>query len=183
MENKVIQLPERIENMLDYVGLADKYRPVQITTLLIGEAPPPNGKNYFYLPEPLKQYRSVKYNQSLPATIFNHYFKECPVSFVRYIELLEKLKAAGIFLIDLYDLPLQVRGNRDNQEIVIKEIEFLNTKLESRRIFIEQEKMVFLLARNGYDYHLKKNFPRAKRYRWIDFRMNPVPLVDNKASL
>ena len=33
--------------LLNYIELADKYRPLEIKTLLIGEAPPPSVKNIF----------------------------------------------------------------------------------------------------------------------------------------
>lgn len=60
--------------MINYSLEIEKYRPKVIKTLLIGEAPPLNGKTFFYLPKQINFMNSIENNTSLPATIFNCYF-------------------------------------------------------------------------------------------------------------
>ena len=89
---------------IEYFNQSEKFRPIKINTLLVGEAPPPNGKSYFYVP------KTGLREESLPATIFNHYFGEIPKTKERYKVLLEKLRDdLGIFLIDIYEKPIRIR--------------------------------------------------------------------------
>ena len=67
-------MAQRKQMPIDYISEAEKYRPDTIKTLLVGEAPPPNGQTYFYLPRELKNSGTIRNDRSLPATIFCHYF-------------------------------------------------------------------------------------------------------------
>ena len=95
--------------MIDYQKESVKYRPRVVRTLLIGEAPPANGKSYFYVPCPMKIGLSIENDRSLPATIFHHYFQERPTNIETYVTFLRRLQEAGIFLIDICDDPIRVQ--------------------------------------------------------------------------
>ncbi|MEN6411918.1 MAG: hypothetical protein ABFC84_04010 [Veillonellales bacterium] len=157
---------------LNYVELSEKYRPTRINTLLIGEAPPPCGTKYFYLPQKLKSNISIREDRSLPATIFWHYFQRRPQDEQEYTVLLDRLKNAGIFLVDILDEPIKIRGNRENEAKLVAEIPNLKNKLENRKIIISEEKMIFLLARNTYKKIIKKYFKSASLIPWIEYRLN-----------
>ena len=92
-----------MDYQIDYRRLSEDFKPDAIKVLLIGEAPPPNGKSYFYtIPE---KYPTIKYSieddTSLPATIFNHYFGRRPLNEKEYEKFLCLLKEKGVFLIDI----------------------------------------------------------------------------------
>ncbi len=55
----------------------------------------------------------IEQDRSLPATIFHHYFLQRPQSQEDYTALLAKLKDAGIFLVDILDEPIKIRGNKE----------------------------------------------------------------------
>ena len=77
---------------IDYLAASEKYRPEVIEILLVGEAPPPSGKAYFYVPTTLRRAKSIRDNRTLPATIFHHYFQKLPVTEDEYAALLWRLK-------------------------------------------------------------------------------------------
>jgi len=83
--------------VIDYFAQSEKYRPEVIETLLVGEAPPPNGTRYFYLPARLRRAKSIRDNRSLPATIFHHYFSELPDDEEQYANFLLRLKKQRVF--------------------------------------------------------------------------------------
>ena len=119
--------------MINYFEISGKYRPSKIKTLLIGEAPPPSGKKYFYLPDAI-QNRSRAENASLPATIFYHYFDIVPSDVVEYERFLRKLQNMGIFLIDIIDEPLKIRDRNSNNGINEDNLKYLisqNSKIEN----------------------------------------------------
>jgi len=160
---------------INYFKQSEKYRPNKITVLLVGEAPPPSQKTYFYLPAEMNSNRNIKNYSSLPATIFYHYFQEIPSTEQEYENLLIKLENKGIFLIDILDRPLQIRDwhtglNKKNYKILLAEIPKLRGKIKSRNIEIDNKNIIFLLARNNYKKELKKEFPGSEFIRWIDFR-------------
>ncbi len=161
---------------LKYLELSEQYRPPQITTLLIGEAPPPGGTKYFYLPQAMSNNTSIEQDRSLPATIFHHYFLQRPKSQEEYTALLAGLKDAGIFLVDILDEPLKIRDNKENEARLVAEIPNLRSKLQKRGITVAENKIVFLLARNSYRAALRRHFSSAALIPWIEFRMNPEPL-------
>lgn len=156
---------------IDYLAQSEKYRPKVIETLLIGEAPPPNGKTYFYLPTTLRNNVPIARNRSLPATIFHHYFQRLPVDQEEYRELLLKLKRLRVFLVDILDEPIRVRGSRDGLRRIIESIPTLRAKFERRNIDVSDECIVFLLARTNYRKWIRQAFPKSSLVRWIDFRM------------
>ena len=165
--------------MIDYRGQANKYRPIKIITLLIGEAPPPSGSRYFYLPVDMKNTRVIEKDTSLPATIFNYYFGKRPYSKAEYEVFLNKLKDGEIFLIDIIDKPLRIRDrksksgfNDKNLKYLISQIQYLKEKIENLGIDIEDGKIIFLLAGSKYKKELKAEFPKSQFIRWKDFRMN-----------
>ncbi|MGO8754949.1 MAG: hypothetical protein ACLQHK_06935 [Gallionellaceae bacterium] len=155
---------------IDYLAEAEKYRPLVISTLLIGEAPPPSGTVYFYVPRAMPTTQPVENDANLPATIFNHYFGTRPRSSEEYIKLLSALKDKGIFLVDICDEPLKVRGSDEGLCRIIHEIPHLRSKLKGRGIAIAEESMVFLLARRNYKSHIRCEFPAAQCLTWKKFR-------------
>jgi hypothetical protein len=159
--------------MIDYLNESEKYRPAIITTLLIGEAPPPSGHKYFYLPESMSASKSIENDTSLPATIFHHYFQTRPATQENYLELLYKLKEMGAFLIDIYDQPVRVRERNKppNIQPIVEAIPKLREKMVRRGIEVPDERIVFLLARNHYKKVLQQYFPDSKTVPWIDFRL------------
>ncbi len=168
---------------LNYVEISEKYRPTKINTLLIGEAPPPCGTKYFYLPQKLKNNLAIRQDRSLPATVFWHYFNQRPQDEKEYIVLLNSLKDAGIFLVDIMDEPIRIRGNKENEERLVNELPFLRSKLEMRGINVPEEDMIFLLARNTYKQYIKKHFKYAQLIPWIEYRLNAEETITKKYGL
>lgn len=158
--------------MIDYFTASERYRPPSITTLLVGEAPPPNGRKYFYVPGKLRAAPSIELNRSLPATIFHHYFARLPADPAEYTAMLEDLTALGVFLVDLCDEPVRVRGSADGLRRIRKEIPTFRQRLRDRGIEVEEERMVFLLARSSYRADLRLHFPKAAFRTWLDFRLD-----------
>ncbi|MFC1820584.1 hypothetical protein ACFLZG_05825 [Thermodesulfobacteriota bacterium] len=156
---------------IDYIKEAEKYRPEVIKTLLVGEAPPPNGQTYFYLPKELNNTTSIQNDRSLPATIFCHYFGKRPEGLTEYIQFLNALKNIGVFLVDIYDEPIVVRGSHEGEQKIVEAIPKLYTKLQERGIDMKAQQTIFLLARNSYAKHIRRHFPYAERITWKKFRM------------
>lgn len=162
---------------IDYRAESETYRPSNIQTLLIGEAPPPSGTVYFYVPRNMPTNQPVEDDRNLPATIFNHYFGTRPNSQEQYVKFLCALKANGIFLVDICDEPIKVRNSELGLLRIISEIPNLASKLTKSSITVAQESMVFLLARRNYVTHIRREFPEAKRFTWKEFRNNPEPVL------
>jgi len=161
---------------IDYFRESEKYRPATIKTLLIGEAPPPSGKTYFYVPQAMSNATPIENDTSLPATIFNHYFHDRPTAIDRYIAYLTRLMENGVFLIDICSEPVRVRANPEGVLRIIDEIPKLRSKMLARRIQVTDSNMVFLLARNKYEKQIRSEFSDSRRVRWKDFRMSPLYL-------
>lgn len=157
---------------IEYHQESEKYRPESIRTLLVGEAPPPNGKTYFYVPRPISNEGPIEKARSLPATIFNHYFQERPTSLERYIILLTHLKDDGIFLIDICSEPIRVRNCPEGVSRIIDEIPKLRIKMVEKSIHVADQDIIFLLARNSYKKYILREFPDSQLYTWKDFRMS-----------
>jgi hypothetical protein len=117
--------------MIDYELERNKYRPERIKTLLIGEAPPPSGKSYFYVPKEMSLGRSIEDDTSLPATIFNHYFGRRPNNISEYKKFLIELKNMGVFLIDIIDEPIKIRGDKENENYLISKLPELKLKIKA----------------------------------------------------
>ena len=163
---------------INYEKHALEYKPKFVKTLLVGEAPPPSKKTYFYLPKKMNPDRDIKNYSSLPATIFYHYFETIPSNIDEYENLLFKLKNKGIFLIDIINEPLKIRDrssktgiNEKNLEKLVSYIPKLRTKIKYFDIQIDDKDIVFLLPRLHYKKYLKNEFPDSHFYRWIDFRL------------
>ena len=163
---------------IDYLRESEKYRPDTIKTLLVGEAPPSSGKNYFYVPCILQNAIPVENDRSLPATIFNHYFQERPRTIDQYVKFLLKLKEEGIFLIDICSEPIKVRGSSEGLTRITAEIQKLRQKIADRGIYVLDHDIVFLLARNNYVKHIRAQFPDSQRLTWKHFRMSSEPWLD-----
>jgi hypothetical protein len=159
---------------IDYLFESEKYKPNHISVLLVGEAPPPSKKRYFYLPRDLSNNQPVEEDTSLSATIFNHYFKKRPSTRKEYQQFLLKLKQRGIFLIDICDDPIRVRNCPEGVQRIIDEIPNLRDKIYQRAIKISDEDIIFLLPRPSYKKHLRRYFPDSKFVRWKDFRLSGV---------
>lgn len=157
---------------IDYEAESEKYRPNPIRCLLVGEAPPPSGQTYFYIPKALSEDIDIANDKSLPATIFYHYFQARPTTMEECDDFLRRLKSMGIFLIDICDEPIKVRNSLAGVERIIHEISSLREKMALRRIDVPDEKIAFLLARRNYERHIRKEFPRSKQITWKDFRMS-----------
>lgn len=162
---------------IDYFKESEKYKPDTVTTLLVAEAPPPSGESYFYVPKPMNNNRPIRTDQSLPATIFYHYFQTRPETEEEYVQLLLRLKGMGIFLMDISDEPIRIRQGyqiiQENLDRLVAEIPNLRGRIRSRGIDVPDENIKFLLPRLHYRRHLRAEFPNARYYRWIEFRMNP----------
>jgi hypothetical protein len=156
--------------VIDYLGLSEKYRPAKVTTLLVGEAPPRSGEKYFYLPAKVKVMANLRRNSSLPATIFHGYFGKLPRDVSEYEAMLLELKNRGIFLIDICDEPVTVRNNPAGVQRIKEEIPRLRRKMAARGLNVADEAITFLLARSGYAPLLKAHFPRSIHISWVDFR-------------
>jgi len=159
---------------IDYYRESEKYRPTVIKRLLIGEAPPSSGQAYFYVPRAMNDQIPIRNDRNLPATIFYHYFQIRPTSEEAYDDLLFRLRDKGVFLVDICDIPVKVRGNPSGERKIVVEIPKLRSKLTHRGIHVPDEQITFLLARTSYSRQIREGFPDAQRIRWIDFRMNPV---------
>ena len=166
---------------IDYIQESEKYKPDNVKSLLIGEAPPPGGKTYFYIPKLLSLERPIKKDGSLPSTIFNHFFGRRPNSIEEYVLMLTKLKNEGIFLMDILDDPLKIKDknykgwvNPDNLKILVSEITNLREKIKNRGIEIEEENITFLLAKNDYRKELRSEFPNSIHIRWNKYRMTVI---------
>lgn len=174
-------------NNMDYNKLSNKFKPDVINILLIGEAPPPNRKNYFYkVPEKYPTRKSsIEDDTSLPATIFNHYFGRRPNDTKEYEQFLECLKEKGVFLIDIINLPLEIRKKDKslNQENIDKLISDENLNDLDKRInslINNDKKVIFLLARTKYLKKLKTKFPNYSFITWKCFRLDITEAKDCK---
>ena len=163
--------------MLNYKELAYNYKPEdEIKILLVGEAPPPSGRKYFYsVPQNYKPKSNIERDTSLPGTIFNHFFDKLPNNSSEYEKYLIKLKTNGIFLIDMYEHPIQVRNNKeDSLPIIFSDSNLENLDYRIQSLISEKSEIIFLLARTykkEYILKLKNKFNTAKFIRWIDFRL------------
>lgn len=165
------QIGSRRAMAIDYVAQSEAHRPAVIETLLVGEAPPPSGNSYFYLPTTLCSTKSIRDNRSLPATIFYHYFQRLPSDEGQYSELLLELKRRGVFLVDILDEPVKVRDSPEGVQQIVGAIPKLREKLRRRNIDVPEDCITFLLARKTYQKSLKAEFPRSRLVPWIEFRM------------
>jgi len=163
--------------MSKYHLIAEPYKHKKIKYLLIGEAPPPSGV-YFYKPMRLALGAKIENDRSLPSTIFNHYFDKRPESENEYLSMLYSLKNRGIFLVDIIDEPIKVADrsfpgwvNPENVEKVKEGIGNLMDRLSLRGIEIQENRMIFLLARKHYKRKIREAFPVSYRISWKDFRM------------
>ncbi len=163
---------------INYLKESEKYKPQKVKLLLVGEAPPPNRRRYFYVPRAMKVRRLVRKDTSLSATIFNHYFLERPDTEEKYISFLKKLKKKGVFLIDIVDKPLFVRIKGGVNQLAILKIKnainHLRKKIKQRKIKISDEFIIFLIPRTHYKKEIKHEFPNSMIVRWIDFRLNRI---------
>jgi hypothetical protein len=156
---------------LDYVEIANKFKPAFVKTLIIGEAPPANESTYFYIPKnPVKA-------ESLSSAIFHHYFGKIPVINKEYELMLTQLKLHKIFFIDICDIPLRIsnRVYKDgidpfHLDILKTHIPKLRSKIMERKIVVEDENIIFLLPRQNYRSKLRKEFPKSQFYSLSDFR-------------
>ena len=81
-----------------------------------------------------------------------------------------RLKDLGVFLIDLFDAPIQVRNSREGVQQIREAIMVFRDKLKRRNIEVAEENIVFLLARTSYRATIRQTFPWSRLVPWIDFR-------------
>lgn len=101
---------------------------------MIGEAPPPNGTTFFYVPK-LPSSRKIEAERTMSATIFHHYFGELPRSLEQYEGYLLQLKYHGIYLIDILDEPIRIRGHSANEAYLVSKIPAFKQSCRRRRYF------------------------------------------------
>ena len=167
---------------INYEDLSKDYEPekfgVATSTLLIAEAPPPNKKDYFYLPRILPQYRNIRYARTLPHTIFYHYFRKIPSDVKEYEQMLKRLAKQGVFMIDICDKPVRIskRGSGIDKvnlkKYIIDNIPRLRDKIKHRGIRIPDNKIIFLDPGHGYKKYVVEASSEYKIIKWIDFRMS-----------
>lgn len=175
--------------VMDYKSLSDNYKPNKIKVLLIGEAPPPNGKSYFYkVPEKYPSRKSsIEDDTSLPATIFNHYFGRRPENPQEYEQFLKCLKERGIFLIDILNKPIVIRKkdgsiDEDNLKILLSEENLNELDCTIKSLTNTDTKIIFLLARTKYLKVLKNKFPNVSYITWKCFRLDISEAKDCKKN-
>jgi len=88
------------------------------------------------------------------------------------------LKERGIFLVDIIDEPIKVSDrsfygwvNPGNLNKIIEGIDTFMDRLNQRGIEMEENRMIFLLARKHYERNIREVFPSSYRINWKDFRM------------
>jgi hypothetical protein len=157
---------------IDYLAASEKYRPAKIKTLLVGEAPPPSGKTYFYVPSAISRVHiHIDQDSSLPSTIFHHYFQQRPQNTDEYHSFLVRLQEMGVFLIDLHNDNIKVRNSEEGLQSIIEAIPCLRQKMRDRHIVVEDRDITFLLARKSYSSVIRKQFPESRRVPWKQFRI------------
>jgi hypothetical protein len=172
---------------MDYQKLAQTYKPQTVKTLLIGEAPPPNGKSYFYKVPDKYPTRSntIENDTSLPATMFNHYFGVRPNNPNEYEQFLVCLKETGVYLIDIINEPLEIRKkdkslNLVNIERLISDSNLNELEIRINTLINQDTKVIFLLARTKYLKSLRIKFPNYSFVTWKCFRLDITEAKDCK---
>lgn len=160
------------QHKTDYQALANQYKPGQVITLLISEAPPSDGESYFYKVPPNYKLddKSIENDDSLPAAIFSHYFQKQPKDTVEYEAYLQQLKQQGIFYIDLLEAPIDLSCNPDSINELVNKSTINDLKYRIAEHMQNEQNIIFLFSRNGYEAELKKNFPLAQFFTWKDFK-------------
>lgn len=156
---------------INYRKESETFRPRKIKTLLVAEAPPSSGKKYFYVPRRMSR-KPIRKDSSLAATVFNHYGLKKAKTEKTYRKNLLKLKRKGVFLIDIMNKPLRIRGNKSNEEKLVKQIPRLRRNMKRRKIRIKDKNITFLLARKSYKKYIKKRFPESEAITWKKFRLS-----------
>lgn len=163
--------------MINYDELAKKFKPAHIRELLIGEAPPPTEKSYFYMPTK----PGAGFHFSLPGIVFRHYFGKIPKNIEEYIEFLNQLKDMGVFIIDITNEPLEVSRKIPGEKwpkIVPESIEELKNALPAlkkriEKMGIDERNVTFVLPRQHYLSNIKQLFPDSNIYKsWKSFAEN-----------
>lgn len=154
---------------MKYEELAFKFKPTRIKTLLIGEAPPPNGQTYFYkIPDKYSIPNSkIEDDTSLRATIFNHYFGSRPIDIKEYETFLDCLKKRGVFLIDIINENLVISKrnqplNKENINKLVSIENLLDLKNRISNLVTIETKVIFLLpSGRPYIKKLIEEFPNS----------------------
>jgi hypothetical protein len=168
---------------INYKKLSKKNKPLgNIKTLLIGEAPPPNGTTYFYLPGESRLHILIEDDNSLPATIFNHYFDNRPNDKIEYQKFLDILKQNGIFLIDMHEKLLQIRLRKElkleNVEKVRQQIPMLKERIKNIKGVTKKTKVIFLMPHPVYNAAIHNFFTNPTIKSWKEFRMDTSEVLD-----
>jgi len=178
---------------LNYENIAEDYKPDLIKILLIGEAPPSNGKKYFYkVPEKCSFSKKIEDDRSLPATIFNHYFNKRPQDSDEYKKYLDCLRNNGVFLIDMINEPLKIRDdkekggiNKDNLDKIFSDMNLYLLKTRISGLINDKTQIIFLVPRN-YKKVLKNKLSellgialdRNNYFPWKHFRLKTNECFD-----
>jgi len=163
--------------MINYDELAKEFKPNIIRQLLIGEAPPPTEKSYFYMPTK----PGPGFHFSLPGIVFRHYFGRTPKSRDEYVEFLKELQNMGVFVIDITNAPLEVSRKIPGEKwpkVVPESIEELKNSLPAlkkriKNMGIDEHDVIFVLPRQHYLSNITKLFPDSIVYKsWKSFAEN-----------
>lgn len=165
---------------MKYSLYSECYKPSEIKVLLIAEAPPPDGKTYFYsIPVKYSIPKSkIEDDTSLRATIFNHYFGRRPNDTYEYKQFLKCLQERGVFLIDIINenLVIKKRGQPFNEVNIKKLVSTKNLNdLKSRikKLTTSDTKIIFLLPTGRpYINELRKEFSNVSFVNWKCFRLD-----------
>ncbi|MCW4452168.1 hypothetical protein OK344_08095 [Kaistella sp. BT6-1-3] len=150
-------------NLLDKLENARlKYKPEKIKLLLIAEAPPDSLNRFFY-------FENVKEKDFLFLAISEYFYPALKEKFlishrsekIKAI-ILSHLKKDGIFLIDLYELPLSVCYETEN-----KAVEKALAKVDD---LVNSKTKIITIKSNVYDALKSK----LKKYNHVDVRI-PFP--------
>lgn len=146
-----------------------KYKPEIIKLLLIAEAAPDSFERFFY-------YENVKEKDFLFLAISEYFYptlKENYLSSKRNEkikeEILKNFQKDGIYLIDLYDLPISVNYQTEDEAV--------KKTLETVKSLVNEETKIITIKANVYN----SLFRKLKAYNHFDVKI-PFPSSGQKRN-
>lgn len=139
-----------IENIAERINEArQKYKPEHVNLLLVAEAPPSSLDRFFY-------YEDVREKDFLFVEPSKVLCKTDDVAFIRSnkSKILQTMKAAGIYLMDLSDVPLTEDGCYDTYAKHDLKRLFLD-KLEKEEAVDRAKTVIVLIKVTVFDYLYK----------------------------
>lgn len=144
-----------IENIAERINEArQKYKPEHVNLLLVAEAPPSSLDRFFY-------YEDVKDKDFLFVELSKVLCKTDNVAFIRSnkVKILQTMKDAGIYLMDLSDVPLTEDGCYDTYARRDLKRRFLD-KIEKEYAIDRANTVIVLIKVTVFDY-LYKDLKKA----------------------